>query len=156
MLIFRFADIFFRQLKLFLVLFYIVSAVFILWFIFIYIGLLPTDDGEKYISSSVFKNFFLICLESRFKVKALISWIDHAGVHCYRTYWNHHSYFTTHFFFIKTSMKHKQIDTYLLCFEIKAVKGKKNLRHFMKNIAKKSGMILNTEKVSPKEFKYGG
>lgn len=61
-----------------------------------------------------------------------------------------------HIFFIKTNMKHKQIDTYLLCFEIKAVKGKKNLRHFMKNIAKKSGMILNTEKVSPKEFKYGG
>lgn len=58
MLIFRFADIFFRQLKLFLVLFYIVSAVFILWFIFIYIGLLPTDDGEKYISSSVFKKIF--------------------------------------------------------------------------------------------------
>ncbi|KAK7495669.1 hypothetical protein BaRGS_00013116 [Batillaria attramentaria] len=44
----RFADIFFRQLKLFMVLAYLVSAIFVLWFIIIYIGILPFDMVSIY------------------------------------------------------------------------------------------------------------
>ncbi|KAK7092958.1 solute carrier family 49 member 4-like [Littorina saxatilis] len=39
----RLADIFFRQIRLFLILAYVVSAIFVLWFILIYINILPFD-----------------------------------------------------------------------------------------------------------------
>ncbi|XP_076456101.1 solute carrier family 49 member 4 homolog isoform X2 [Babylonia areolata] len=48
LLICRLADIFFRQIRLFLILSYVVSAIFVLWFILIYINVLPFDMVSIY------------------------------------------------------------------------------------------------------------
>ena len=43
---FRLADQFFHQIRLFLILAYVVTAIFLLWFILIYIGVLPFNKGQ--------------------------------------------------------------------------------------------------------------